>query len=912
MSQNKKLLQFISEQMNKPTKPKVPRNQWQHPGEVTVIPSKHITMKGVTYPVVGVDANGVAFKMQPGNNYSFTKGPVTEFPAMQKGGRVPIYTENPNDPRIKAYQDSLSLYKSNPPTEFLKQALKQGTYAKSKKPIKGNGIQPIFIYDPVIEVMNSLSSAGLPYAMWQPAITKENKNLYYQDSDGIVRDIKSGNVIVIKSHVYKKPVQPVVFRKPQPKAKEVVSTPLLPTSVATEIPTSVSPKAKPEEKKTQYSFTYPTFDKYVHKTIYFPTQKALIEFTDKYGYISREFRDSSGSATGYYTPEYKNGGILYKAQYGPPATSFGPIIPFRRNNQNGDIGTYYPQIGRSYRQDQMMKMALEEKRRREMERNIANTRQTYLKPAGTTQRTPDEIAAMNRERLRAQVQQNSPLAQTMGLFTPKGNNPEAGRVGAEMFANMNPIITSQVLSALRLNDLGKGKNPYGFGNGLFSNVLGGIGLLGDAFNLNALKSLKPSGIQSNYQVNTMVGKPSPTQSSYKIYTLGVDPSTAGTNDPFSIYVSNNISKSNNNYSSAPKKINLPYGVGHNIAKGGAFNNGVFTLKNDPNHLFKLENIKRMVDLTDWYDYSKFDFVNSMKNIQDPRIGRVVKQIDINPDIRGLYVSNVPGISLQKAPGRVIRKAITKDNIHDLFKKIKDVTRNNLTFDFVGENYNIDPKTGQFGIFDISPVIPESVQNNYWGSQNWMEQITGDIHLKGLDDQARRASSQNIHKALYDKIFTDMRRAYMRNVNRYANAPTVSMDRLTRYRQAFKNRLKDNFNNAFSTLDLNDPNIYYTKGGLVKYQTAGMVNIPAIANQYKNGGQYGGLDRWFAEKWVDVKTGKECGRKEGEDRKYPACRPSKRISNDTPKTASELSPAERQKFISSKTSSERINYQHRRK
>jgi hypothetical protein len=28
---------------------------------------------------------------------------------------------------------------------------------------------------------------------------------------------------------------------------------------------------------------------------------------------------------------------------------------------------------------------------------------------------------------------------------------------------------------------------------------------------------------------------------------------------------------------------------------------------------------------------------------------------------------------------------------------------------------------------------------------------------------------------------------------------------------------------------------------------------------EQGGQYGGLDRWFAEKWVDVKTGKDCGR-----------------------------------------------------
>lgn len=81
----------------------------------------------------------------------------------------------------------------------------------------------------------------------------------------------------------------------------------------------------------------------------------------------------------------------------------------------------------------------------------------------------------------------------------------------------------------------------------------------------------------------------------------------------------------------------------------------------------------------------------------------------------------------------------------------------------------------------------------------------------------------------------------------------------------------------------------------------------------SGGQHGGLDRWFAEKWVDIKTGKECGRQEGEKRKgYPACRPSKRVSEDTPKTASELSSSEKDKFKRSKTSSKRISYQHNRK
>jgi hypothetical protein len=86
----------------------------------------------------------------------------------------------------------------------------------------------------------------------------------------------------------------------------------------------------------------------------------------------------------------------------------------------------------------------------------------------------------------------------------------------------------------------------------------------------------------------------------------------------------------------------------------------------------------------------------------------------------------------------------------------------------------------------------------------------------------------------------------------------------------------------------------------------------VLKGFKSGGQHGGLDRWFAEKWVDVKTGKDCGRQEGESRKgYPACRPSKRINSKTPKTSSEMSPAEKAKFKSSKTSSQRIDYNHKR-
>ena len=60
-----------------------------------------------------------------------------------------------------------------------------------------------------------------------------------------------------------------------------------------------------------------------------------------------------------------------------------------------------------------------------------------------------------------------------------------------------------------------------------------------------------------------------------------------------------------------------------------------------------------------------------------------------------------------------------------------------------------------------------------------------------------------------------------------------------------------------------------------------------------------LKRWFREDWVDVKTGKPCGRKKGEKRGTPYCRPSKRVSSKTPKTSSEMTKAEKSSRVAQK-------------
>jgi hypothetical protein len=57
---------------------------------------------------------------------------------------------------------------------------------------------------------------------------------------------------------------------------------------------------------------------------------------------------------------------------------------------------------------------------------------------------------------------------------------------------------------------------------------------------------------------------------------------------------------------------------------------------------------------------------------------------------------------------------------------------------------------------------------------------------------------------------------------------------------------------------------------------------------------GGLGKWFGEKWVDVKTGKACGRsgEEKSKRGYPACRPEA--------AAKKMSSSEKQSITSKKT------------
>ena len=115
------------------------------------------------------------------------------------------------------------------------------------------------------------------------------------------------------------------------------------------------------------------------------------------------------------------------------------------------------------------------------------------------------------QKLREEAQQNSELAQTMGSFTPSGSNPAAGAIGAETFANMNPLLTGPIMSTSRLYGAGRSMvdpntyNPYfSSDKGVTGNIMGGLQLAGDVGMLHASTRTPQGSFNAEPNPNTRV------------------------------------------------------------------------------------------------------------------------------------------------------------------------------------------------------------------------------------------------------------------------------------------------------------------------------------------------------------------------------------------------------------------------
>jgi hypothetical protein len=159
--------------------------------------------------------------------YNMLEDPIRfQADQFQVGGRAPIYTSNPNDPRLRSYNDSLSLY-----NEYLKPA----EINKTLKEIKNDS--RFRYYRPSTRTeLNSFPGKIKPILGTEFDFSRidadlisgrSTKHNYYPTYDSSGR-IMPGE---IGTHLsFKKPVQPYIYRKPEV-IPEVIETPVVPVPV---------------------------------------------------------------------------------------------------------------------------------------------------------------------------------------------------------------------------------------------------------------------------------------------------------------------------------------------------------------------------------------------------------------------------------------------------------------------------------------------------------------------------------------------------------------------------------------------------------------------------------------------------------------------------------------------------------
>lgn len=211
---NKKAISEALAKLNKAKAPKQepdiiysPRGQWDHPGEVTRVPSENITMQGVHTPLLGIDNMGNQQMMYPGAEYTFPGADyVDEYPMMQSGGQRPTIYVDPNDPegraRYQAYDDSLQAFnitnsRFDHPNAYHKKSKRYGLYINPEYKERDTKTENKFIED-FIKKGNKAQWKTYPLYKDQT----EEELLYPVNS-------------YIEYGSFKKPVQPIKY-KPDP------------------------------------------------------------------------------------------------------------------------------------------------------------------------------------------------------------------------------------------------------------------------------------------------------------------------------------------------------------------------------------------------------------------------------------------------------------------------------------------------------------------------------------------------------------------------------------------------------------------------------------------------------------------------------------------------------------------------
>jgi len=218
--------------------------------------------------------------MKKGSKYKFQEGGCKD----AKGNKIPcppIVTNNPNDPRLKAYQDSMTMY--NLPL-------------RQKSDITRNNKISNILDTQVTNAWDRLTNLNGKH----PEPTKIRKGNFYIGTDSLGKDIYTDH-----AEEYKKPIQPVAYQKQEPTLQKQPYSPTeLPYNTQQNIPQIGALSNVPQQDKPyRVEYDDPNTGQRTHQM--FANDKQGQEFQQNIG----------GNRIGYYDNK-QYGGKIYKYENG--------------------------------------------------------------------------------------------------------------------------------------------------------------------------------------------------------------------------------------------------------------------------------------------------------------------------------------------------------------------------------------------------------------------------------------------------------------------------------------------------------------------------------------------------------------------------------------------------------------------
>ncbi len=211
---------------------------------------------------------------------------------------------------------------------------------------------------------------------------------------------------------------------------------------------------------------------------------------------------------------------------------------------------------------------------------------------------------------------------------------------------------------------------------------------------------------------------------------------------------------------------------------GAFNMGVFNVKNEPGLIAKIENPGAVGAARGMPDYQYMNMTEAMQNISGPTFGKVHHQV-VSPTTgnRALILNKLEGTPYNELTMDDYL-GLSDDAIVKFHDDIQELKRNNLGFDFEGNNYLFDRNTNQFKLFDIDPHTTnydpykastfDFFQDKVYGGGNPLlygskqaglnlqhalrNRLLRDINLKSFDAGVEGTDAYDLMKTYDDRLF----------------------------------------------------------------------------------------------------------------------------------------------------------------